>query len=140
MRSLYTFGFLLLSFFCNAQTPTIIAHHVLAGNCTALTYGNGLYVASTGRTAASTGRTFTSTNARTWTVLNDTVPLFAYLAFGNGVFVGIPNGNSLTTNVYSSSDGINWTLRTSVPGDVDELNFTGGAFWVVSNYQDYAGR
>jgi hypothetical protein len=134
MKLLYTFGFLLLSNFCYSQTPMITAHHVLAGNCIALTYGNGLYIASTDRPVASIGRTFTSTNARTWTVLNDSVPPFAYLAFGNGVFVGTTNPDILTTNVYSSSDGIHWTLRTAVPGIVDELNFTGGAFYVVSNY------
>lgn len=128
MRPLYTLGLLLLTIFSYAQTPTIISNHVIAGNCTAIAYGNGLYVAS------AAGGTFTSTSAKNWTVLNDSVPAFAFLAFGNGVFVGIEFPNTYTSTVYSSSDGIHWTQQTVVGGTASELNFTGGAFWVVSNY------
>jgi hypothetical protein len=121
MRPLYTLGFLILSFISNAQTPTIISNHVIAGNCTAVAYGNGVYV-------ASSGGTFTSINAKAWTPLNsDSVPSFGFLAFGNGVFVGV-SGSS----IYSSSNGTSWTYRADAGGIANEINFTHGAFYVVN--------
>jgi hypothetical protein len=121
MKPLYTLGFLILSFFSFAQTPTIISNHVLVGNCTAVAYGNGVYV-------GSSGATYTSTNAKTWTLLNsDSVPSFGFFAFGNRVFVGV-SGSS----IYSSSNGTNWTYRADAGGLATEINFTHGVFYVVN--------
>lgn len=124
MRPLYTLGFLLLNFFfSHAQTPTIISKHLIAGNCSAVAYGNGVWV------GGGSGGNFTSPDAKTWTSLNsDTVPSFRFLAFGNGVFVGVANFST----IYSSSDGVNWTLRGDVGDIVGELNFTHGVFYVVN--------
>jgi hypothetical protein len=132
MRRLYTAGLLLLSFFCYSQTPAITARQFLTGTVNAFAYGNGVYL-------ATTGRTFRSTDAKTWTQLNDSVPTFAFLAFGNGVFVGVATNNPLYSFVYSSTDGIHWTQQTSVGGTANELNFMGGAFWVVSNWYPAEG-
>ena len=121
MRPFYTLGFLILSFFSYAQTPTIVSSHVIAGNCTAFAYGNGVYV-------ASSGGTFTSANAKTWTSLNsDSVPSFGFLAFGNGVFVGVTG-----SSIYSSTNGTNWTYRADAGGLASEINFTHGVFYVVN--------
>ena len=121
MRPLYALGFMLLSFFLHAQTPTIISKHLIAGNCSAVAYGNGVWV-------ASSGGAFTSPDAKTWTLNSDSVPSFSFLAFGNGVFIGVANFSS----IYSSPDGINWTQRGGVGGIVSELNFTHGIFYVVN--------
>jgi hypothetical protein len=123
MRPLYTLGFLIFPFFAYSQTPTIISNHVIAGNCAAVGYGNGVYVAS-----GSSG-TLTSTNAKVWTLLNsDSVPSFNYLSFGNGVFVGVAG-----SAIYSSSNGTNWTYRADAGGIPSEINFTHGVFYVVSS-------
>src|ERR1700722_6513358 len=136
MRRLYTAGLLLLSFFCYSQTPTITARQFLTGTVNAFAYGNGVYL-------ATTGRTFRSTDAKTWTALNDSVPTFAFLAFGNGIFVGVQAANiqaaGLNSYIYSSTDGIHWTQQTSVGGSANELNFMGGAFWGVKNWYPAEG-
>ncbi len=125
MRPLYTLGLLILPFICFAQTPTIVSNHVIAGNCTAFAFGNGVYVASAFITS---GATYTSHDAKNWTLLNsDPAPNFNYLAFGNGVFVGITG-----SSIYSSSDGINWTYRADAGGPANEINFTHGVFFVVT--------
>lgn len=136
MRRLYTAGLLLLSFFGYSQTPAITARQFLTGTVNAFAYGNGVYL-------ATTGRTFRSTDAKTWTQLNDSIPTFAFLAFGNGIFVGVQTtdvqAGGLYSYVYSSTDGIHWTRQTSVGGSANELNFMGGAFWVVSNWYPAEG-
>ncbi|HET6256646.1 MAG TPA: hypothetical protein VFE32_21405 [Puia sp.] len=132
MRRFYTAGLLLIPFFCYSQTPTIITHQFLTGTVNAFAYGNGVYL-------ATTSRTYRSTDAKTWTQLSDTVPTFAFLAFGNGIFVGIQVTGGLYSYVYSSTDGIHWTQRTSMGGSANELNFMGGAFWAVSNWYPASG-
>lgn len=76
----------------------------------ALTYGNGLYV------AAGSGKIYTSTDLLTWVQrshpLNTTGNPFTGLAFGGGVFVATVNNGGICT----STDGINWTARTSAAG------------------------
>jgi hypothetical protein len=124
MKLLCTFCLLILSFSSYAQAPTIISNHVIRGNCSAVACGNGVCV-------ASAGTTFTSPDARTWMSLNsDSVPSFGFLAFGNGIFVGVA-GNA---GIYTSTDGTSWTPQPADVGSiVTGLKFTHGTFYVVAD-------
>lgn len=76
---------------------------------TAVTYGNGLYVA-----VAATGdanRVMTSPDGITWTIRTAAAAdNWVSIAFGGGLFVAVA---AATGTVMSSPDGITWTLRTA---------------------------
>ena len=105
-------------------------------NFKGLTYGNGLFVAvgdaitgfgfatsSGDRLVTSSGdvlvgdpgfRVATSVDGLTWT--QQMAPArysWSSIAYGNGLFVAVANGNGGTTQVMTSPDGSTWTLRTT---------------------------
>ena len=77
-------------------------------------YGNGLFV------AVSSDDVMTSPDGITWTSklmkrFFDRLELAA-VTYGNGLFVAVSDRNRTSGGrVITSSDGINWTLQTSVP-------------------------
>ena len=101
-----------------------------------LAYGNGLFVAvgdsttgfslitSSGDTFVTSGgdtliadpgfRVATSVDGITWTQrMAPARYAWSSVAYGNGLFVAVANGNGGTTQVMTSSDGITWTLQTT---------------------------
>src|SRR5437762_1478118 len=105
MKFFYTVGLLIVSLFTHAQVPLINSTYGLTGNCQALVYGNGVYV-------AICGGLFTSTDTKIWTpVPSGNIPAPEVLTFGNGVFVAGTPG--LVRDIYTSIDGVHWTLRAS---------------------------
>ncbi|HVW61587.1 MAG TPA: hypothetical protein VHC48_16155, partial [Puia sp.] len=131
MKPFYALGLLILSVSSYAQTPAINSTYGVTGECTGVVYGNGIYVAST--PSSDLAAVFTSADAKTWTPLpSGHVPTsgFTFLAFGNGVFTGVV----FPSIIYSSTDGVNWTLRSSdTPGGlIADLKFLQGAFYAIS--------
>jgi len=134
MKLPFAIALLILSLVSHAQTPTITSTYSPTGNCQNFVYGNGVYV-------AVDGGLFTSTDAKNWTPVpsgNVPIPGPNRLAFGNGVFVA----TTFPNDIYSSTDGVNWTLRASgiIAYDVEFLN---GAFYTlrdeIYNYKSTDG-
>lgn len=133
MKYFYTLGLLILGFSCYAQTPTInYSTYGVTGECTGVVYGNGIYVASATTRVPGLSPIFTSADAKTWTPSpSGQLPTtgFSKLAFGNGVFVGI----AFPASIYTSTDGANWTLRSSnISEIIGDLKFIQGTFYAVS--------
>ena len=85
---------------------------------TSIAYGNGRFVVN----ADSINRVLTSTNGSDWEVHPAPYPNLRALTFGNGVFLAwfIAPQASLPQRIYSSPDGVVWTLRFVAPDyDVD---------------------
>ena len=80
-------------------------------NWTAVTYGNGLFVA-----VSQTGignRVITSPDGSTWTTRTTLVDNQWFgVTYGNGLFVAVAN-NGVGNQVMTSPDGTTWTIRTS---------------------------
>jgi len=73
-----------------------------------------------------------SSDGLNWALLPaDTLPARSYaLAAGGGIFVSIPSAG-LTPNVYTSTEGLTWSVRAVLPSDggpVMALGYTGDAF------------
>jgi hypothetical protein len=68
-----------------------------------LVYGNGVYC---GLKGGQPGTSMTSTNGINWQAINnlpgDATTWWGYLAFGNGTFVAIPYGGTVTNCALSS--------------------------------------
>jgi predicted RecA/RadA family phage recombinase len=77
----------------------------------AVTYGNGLFVA-----VASTGtgnRVMTSPDGTTWTIRTSAADnSWSAVTYGNGLFVAVASSGT-GDRVMTSPDGIAWTIRTS---------------------------
>jgi|GEM_PF-2681801 len=131
MKSFYALGLLILSISSFAQAPTINSTYGVTGECKAVVYGNGTYVAST-TVAGNLPGVFTSADAKTWTPLpsgQSPTGGFSLLAFGNGVFVGA----AFPGIMYSSTDGAGWTQRSTMPGIIGDLKFIQGAFYALGS-------
>lgn len=93
---------------------------VPGGACSAVAYENGKLFAT-----FSDGTYVSTDGGGTWTVVPTPHP-GTQLKFANGVFVGIKN-----RNVYTSPDGINWTVHMPTPSnysDFTHLTHTGSEF------------
>ena len=93
---------------------------------TALTFGNGLYIA--GVTAAGPRPIWTSPDGITWTERQELggAPILS-LAFGNNIFVaGVQDA---IDSIWTSSDGITWTSRGNLGfSNPNTLTFGNGIF------------
>lgn len=77
---------------------------IATGNTwTSVTYGNGIFV------AVGNGISMRSIDGKTWN--NNTTPAGAWssIAYGGGTFVAVGSNQ----NIITSSNGVNWVLRTS---------------------------
>lgn len=99
----------------------------------ALTYGNGLFVATAHVEVGTTGAA-TSADGVNWT--NEDVPAnkqWDCVTYGNGLFVAIANFSSDNQRVMTSPDGINWTLRSAFGGNYwSAVTYGNGMFIAVS--------
>jgi hypothetical protein len=96
----------------------------LQGNeLTAIAYGNGRYVA-----VGVEGTIVVSTNGRDWSVHTAEYGNFSGIAFGDGLFVAIAEGE-----LYTSPNGITWTHRTRPgPSALLDVVFGAGRFVAAS--------
>jgi hypothetical protein len=86
-------------------------------------FANGRYLATGLNTV------LTSSNALNWsstTVSN--LPLFDRVVFGGGVYVGTAGFQG---NVYSSTNGIDWTLRYAFGYELNDITYAFGRFVAV---------
>jgi hypothetical protein len=76
---------------------------------TAIAYGNGRFLA----VADALNRFLTSTNGTDWEIHPAPYPNFKTVTFGNGLFIVAfaPNFGSQPQRIYTSPDGVAWTLR-----------------------------
>ncbi len=100
-----------------------------SGAWTGIAFGNGIFVAVTGKYATSSNIAAYSTNGSTWT--SATLPVSATgraIAFGNGKFVCI----DAALNSYYSTNGATWTTGANYPftgsGNQCVLTFGNGVF------------
>jgi hypothetical protein len=110
---------------------------ISAGNASlsgwsSLIYGGGQFVA-VGATdsAASTSYASTSGDGSTWTLRTITQSSssgFTAVAYGNGVYSAVGGGRGA-----SSSDGVNWTLRTLPTANYLAIAYGNGAFVATSS-------
>jgi len=94
---------------------------IRTSNVTDIAYGNGVFVASVTSRNLDNGSNvltqyLTSTDGLTWTIRDlPASGFYASVAFGNGVFVLLPQTsgvNSTTSTLYTSTNGVTWTART----------------------------
>lgn len=105
------------------------ASGVPASTWAAVTFANGLFVASANPGGAA--HVMTSTDGVNWTARTAPAATTGYAppAFGNGIWVIANRGGS---NVVTSPDGINWTNQAGVmSGALDWFNCAFGAGWFV---------
>src|SRR5207248_2642513 len=98
------------------QRPCPIANASLS----AIAYGNGRFVVN----ADSLNRVLTSTNGIDWELHPAPYPNLRTVTFGNGVFIAsfLPILGSEPQRIYTSSDGVSWTLRFIAPDfDVTDI-------------------
>lgn len=75
-----------------------------------------------------------STNGGTsWMYGGSLVNNVTKVVFGNGIFVAILAGTTADNRIYTSTDGITWTARTSVNADHYDISFGDGVFYVACN-------
>ncbi len=90
-------------------------------NFTSIAYGNGLFVI-----VGQGSLCFVSSDGVTWQTGNfsrqSSYGYDAYITFGNNIFVAVTNNyvgaseaTSASTYASTSSDGINWTIQTTLP-------------------------
>lgn len=95
-----------------------------------MAFGNGLFVGASSTIAYSS-------DGITWTSAGTFFPL-EYVAFGNGLFVAVGYatvGVTPTSFIRTSSDGINWTVRT--PSEAmwfQAISFGNGLFVAVARF------
>lgn len=105
-----------------------------SANLAAISYGNGRFVAY----ADSLNRILTSTNGSDWEVHPAPYPNFRTLSFGNGAFMaGFDFVSGQPQRIYSSADGVAWTLRLVAPADdvtyINALEFGNGKYVAVGS-------
>ena len=121
-----------------------------ANSWTAVTYGNGLFVAVSSN---GTNRVMTSPDGITWTARTAAqANSWTAVTYGNGLFVAVSSDG--TNQVMTSPDGITWTARTpaATPGwssimygngkflaaSLDSMSggmySTDGITWATTNY------
>lgn len=98
---------------------------------TAVTYGNGLWIAGGFKAAeSSTSVIATSADGITWTArTHGSVTEISDLAYGGGLYVAVDTIGGSATPMQTSPDGITWTSR-SLPSSVayGSVAYGGGLF------------
>lgn len=97
-----------------------------------ITYGNGLFVASS--KTGSGDQIMTSPDGINWTTQSTpTAREWRYVTYGNGMFVAVA-ATGTGNRIMTSPDGVNWTLRTS-PADYlwRAVAWGGGQFVATAN-------
>jgi len=112
--------------FDGANTSTTMSNAIPAGTYTAMTFGNGRFVAiTTGGTAAAY-----STNGVTWTA--STLPsstTWTSVTFGQGMFVAVSNTSSVSAY---SPDGATW-YSGNMAIFADKVSYGQGVFVALSS-------
>ncbi len=103
-------------------------------NCagTTIAFGNGAFVIGTG--IAATPFAVSKDGGQTFTLPSvPVVPQYAgmHVAYGNGVFVGVPTQGA-DANVYVSEDGLTWKVYPFERGSpvTNDLSFANGYFFL----------
>lgn len=96
-------------------------------------YGNGVYLAGGQPAAGNPPNVFSSADGETWSnpsSIGDTTNYINGLAFGDGLFVAacVNNVGAFLGNIYSSPDGVAWTLRNSVDDGLNGVEFGNSMF------------
>lgn len=101
--------------------PYNSGNQIRTSSVTDIAYGNGVFVASVTSKNLDNGSNvltqyLTSTDGLTWTIRDlPASGFYASVAFGNGVFVLLPQTSgvlSTTSTLYTSTNGVTWTART----------------------------
>lgn len=101
----------------NWSTATTPGPSATTGYYSAISYGNGIFVAS-GTDSSSWPIIAISTNLSTWSYSRVTATTgtgLGYVQYSNGVFYA--NWSGQGNDKYVSIDGVNWTTTNSVQGD-----------------------
>ena len=106
---------------------TWTARSAPAAGLYAVTYGNGLYVAT------GSGTVNTSPDGINWTTRTAAeANLWGAVTYGNGLFVAVAYGG--TNRVMTSPDGITWTARTAAEANTwKSVTYGNGLFVAVSD-------
>jgi len=102
-------------------------------NWTAVTYGNGMFVALSNNGTGN--RIMTSPDGINWTLRNSPADNYwRSVTYGNGLFVAVSDKVVSGSNVMTSLDGVTWTTRVSPNINVDWLSvcFGNGLFVAVA--------
>ena len=132
---------------------TWTAHTSPNSGWSAITYGNGLFVAVAW---FGTNLVMTSPDGITWTERTSTIGDWRAITYANGFFVVVGRTvsrfdhrthtyivDSTIPRVMNSPDGINWTPGCPMPtgnGDWSGIAFGNGKFVAVSNAQQGVNR
>lgn len=89
---------------------------------TSVTYGNGVFVATSG------SEIYTSVDGSTWTEQAYTGVQLNGVAYGGGLYVAVGNDGV----IFSSPDGANWTAVPSITDvELNGITYDGNAFYIV---------
>jgi hypothetical protein len=110
----------------NASQPTAASARQYAASTIA--YGNSVYVCSTG----VLNTIMSSTDASTWTNRTSNISYTGAVVFVNGIFFTFQSGSfgGGSAGVSTSTDGINWTLRTMSHG-ITNVTYAAGLYIAV---------
>src|SRR5436190_3900085 len=104
-------------------------------NFNAAAFGNGRYVA-VGQYASSDAATVqTSEDGTNWTLRHNDFSIFDLfdVTYGNGLFVAVGWDADTGRNIYSSTNGIDWTPHTTAMANVYAVAFGNGTFVAVGD-------
>ena len=101
---------------------------------TSITYGNGIFVATT-----SDGAMHSTDGGVSWTAYkSNDGKVWGSITYGNGVFVALTNADGSVNRTMSSTDGITWTGLPGAPYDArwDSVAYGGGKFLALGRSKD----
>jgi hypothetical protein len=107
------------------------------GECRAVAYGGGTWMAAGDPPAASTSNLIYSTDASTWTATSACPISNIYgLAYGGGRWVAVGTGGS--TVAYSDNNGVSWTGSTPIAARGNKIAYNAG-IW-VAGFEEYSSN
>ncbi|WP_181429989.1 Ig-like domain-containing protein, partial [Paenibacillus illinoisensis] len=116
--------------FTGSGTPEVVYVDNTIPNFYRLTYGNGMFIATT-QIEGQGSKIYRSTDGLVWTQVYTTNPGQAIfdIAYGNSTFVAVGEGG----RAYVSNDGENWSAST-VPNynSLTSVTYDSGEFYTVS--------
>ncbi|WP_162009971.1 Ig-like domain-containing protein [Paenibacillus xylanilyticus] len=122
--------------FTGSGTPEVVYVDNTIPNFYRLTYGNGMFIATT-QIEGQGSKIYRSTDGLVWTQVYTTNPGQAIfdIAYGNSTFVAVGEGG----RAYVSNDGENWSVST-LPNytSLASVTYNSGEFYTVSTNERVA--